>query len=124
MTMRAFFRNGGMTTEPGPEDCATAVADAVEADPPGLNAGGGGELHPARPVQIRPEQRIAARVLARMAGAVRAAGRVLARIAGAVRAAGRVLARMAGAVRAVVRTAGPRWRFMRLMSSRRGGARR
>src|SRR5437868_3660425 len=98
MTMRAFLPNGGMTTEPGPEDCATAVADAVEAGPPGLNAGGGGELHATRPEQIRPEQKMAARVVA---------------------------AARAGVARGVAADVTGRWRwFMRLMSSRMGGARR
>ena len=47
----AFVPNGGMTTEPGPDDCAIGVAGAVEAGPPGLNAGGGAELQAARKAQ-------------------------------------------------------------------------
>jgi hypothetical protein len=43
----AFLPNGGMTTEPGPDEVAIDVAGAVDAGPPGLNAGGAGELHAA-----------------------------------------------------------------------------
>jgi len=66
-----------MTTEPGPEDCAIGVAGTVEAGPPGLNAGGGGELHAAKPTQIRPAQTrpadLVARVVVHAVAAVRAA---------------------------------------------------
>src|SRR5262249_61558893 len=50
----AFFPNAGMITEPGPDDCAIGVAGAVDTGPPGLNAGGGGELHAAK--ATRPAQ--------------------------------------------------------------------
>src|SRR5258705_12472679 len=47
MTTCAFLPNGGMTTEPGPDEVAIGVAGAVDAGPPRSNAGGGGELHAA-----------------------------------------------------------------------------
>src|SRR5947208_3897452 len=58
----AFLPNGGMITEPGPDEVAIGVAGAVDAGPPGLNAGGGGELHAVRPEQIRTVRISAARV--------------------------------------------------------------
>ena len=58
----AFLPNGGMTTEPGPDEVAIGVAGAADAGPPGLNAGGGGELHAVRPAQTRTVQTSAARV--------------------------------------------------------------
>src|SRR5436190_24277650 len=58
----AFLPNGGMTTEPGPAEVAIGVAGAADAGPPGLNAGGGGELHAVRPEQARAVQTKAARV--------------------------------------------------------------
>ena len=72
----ASLPNGGMTTEPGPDEVAIGVAGAVDAGPPGLNAGGAGELHAANPITV---------------------------------------AQAAAARR--------RWRFMRPMSARMGGAR-
>src|SRR2546423_14572208 len=100
MTMWTFLPNGGMTTEPGPEDCAIGVAGTVEAGPPGLNAGGADELQATRPEQIRAVQMRAARL-----------------------AAMRVIAARASAARAGAGGAAGRWRWvMRLMSSRRGGA--
>src|SRR5712675_1532612 len=101
----AFLPNGGMTTEPGPDEVAIGVAGAVDAGPPGLNAGGAGELHAARPEQTRTVQTKAAR------GAV-AAGARTARVVADARAARVVAAARRG------------WRFMRLMSARMGGARR
>src|SRR5439155_535061 len=47
MTTCAFLPNGGMITEPGPDEVAIGVAGAVDAGPPGLNAGADGELHAA-----------------------------------------------------------------------------
>src|SRR6185437_2757151 len=73
----AFLPNGGMTTEPGPDEVAIGVAGAVEAGPPGLNAGGGGELHPVRPEQTRAVQTTAVR----MSRAREAAGTRAARVA-------------------------------------------
>src|SRR5437016_5107941 len=97
MTMLAFLQTGGLASDPGPEDCATAVADAVEAGPPGLNAGGGGELHATRPEQTRPEQ-------------IRPEQKMAARV---------VVAARAGVARGVAADVTGRWRwFMRLMSSR------
>src|ERR1700716_4202939 len=58
----AFLPNGGMTTEPGPDEGAIGMAGAAEAGPPGLNAGGGGELHAVRPAQTRTVQTSAAQV--------------------------------------------------------------
>src|SRR2546429_7617671 len=71
MTTCAFLPNGGMITEPGPDEVAIGVAGAGDAGPPGLNAGGGGELHAGRPEQIRTGQISAARgaVAARAKGA-------------------------------------------------------
>src|SRR2546429_9708927 len=44
MTTCAFLPNGGMITEPGPDDCAIGVAGAGDARPPGVNAGADGGL--------------------------------------------------------------------------------
>ena len=82
--------------EPGPDEVAIGVAGAAEAGPPGLNAGGGGELHAVRPEQIRAAQIRDARVA----------------VVADTRAAR--VAMMAGGGR----------RFMRLTSARTGGARR
>src|SRR5882724_7802328 len=65
----AFLPNGGMTTEPGPDEVAIGVAGAVDAGPPGLNAGGGGELHAARPEQIRTVQTTTVRAVVAVAAA-------------------------------------------------------
>src|SRR6266700_3280043 len=112
----AFLPNGGMTTEPGPDEVAIGVAGAVEAGPPGLNAGGGGELHAVRPEQNRAVQTTAVRISrARVAVETRAA-----RVAVETRAA-----RVAVETRAARVAAGNgRRRVMRLTSARTGGARR
>src|SRR5690348_14107643 len=91
----AFLPNGGMTTEPGPDEVAIGVAGAADAGPPGLNAGGGGELHAARPEQTRTAQIRDARV-----------------------------AVVAEASAARVAVGNGRRRVMRLTSARREGARR
>src|SRR6266550_5137574 len=101
----AFLPNGGMTTEPGPDEVAIGVAGAVDAGPPGLNAGGAGELHAARPEQTRTVQTKAARAAVVAADARAARAAVVAADARAARAA----------------AAGNGWRFMRLMSARMGG---
>src|SRR5580693_6228076 len=97
----AFLPNAGTTTEPGPDEVAIGVAGAVEAGPPGLNAGADGELHAVSPEQTRAAQTRAARVAV-------AADSAAARVAVA---ADSVAARVA-----VV--AGGRRRFMRLTSAR------
>src|SRR5690349_17866351 len=139
MTTCAFLPNGGMTTEPGPAEVAIGVAGAVDAGPPGLNAGGAGELHAARSEQTRTVQIKAARAVVADARAARAVMAADARAARAVmaadaRAARAVVAADARAARAVmaagaraargVAAAGNGWRFMRLRSARMGGARR
>src|SRR2546421_11714688 len=48
MTTCAFLPNGGMITEPGPDDCAIGVAGAGDARPPRVNAGADGGLHAAK----------------------------------------------------------------------------
>src|SRR6266702_3296498 len=102
----AFLPNGGMTTEPGPDEVAIGVAGAVDAGPPGLNAGGAGELHAARPEQTRTVQIRAVRAVVVVVAADARAARA------AVVVAGRRMA------------AGKRRRVLRLMSARMGGARR
>src|ERR1700748_1122524 len=104
----AFLPNGGMTTEPGPDEVAIGVAGAADAGPPGLNAGGGGELHAARPRQTRADQ-------------ISRTGAVVVRAGAAVVRAAAVVVR-AGA--AVVRAGSGRRRVMRLTFARTGGARR
>src|SRR5438876_8657520 len=99
----AFLPNGGMTTEPGPDEVAIGVAGAVEAGPPGLNAGGGGELQAARPEQTRTVQTSAARVV--LVANTRAARMVV-----------------AGTRAPRVAAAGSRRRVMRPTSARTGGA--
>src|SRR6266571_4218693 len=103
----AFLPNGGMTTEPGPDEVAIGVAGAVEAGPPGLNAGGGGELHAVRPEQNRAVQTTAVRISRARVAVETTAARVAVETRAARVAAGN-----------------GRRRVMRLTSARTGGARR
>jgi hypothetical protein len=123
-----------MITEPGPDDCAIGVAGAVDAGPPGLNAGGGGELQAARPEQISTAQISAVqtstvRAAVAVGRAVVVVGRAVAVVVGRAVAVvvGRAVAVVVGravVVASAVGGAAGSGRFMRLRSSRTGGARR